>query len=108
MPMSGVLRFAAAAAVFVALLLLALSNTETVTIRLFGTAVLESPLAFVVFTAFAVGVAAGLVAGATRAARLKRSLDRLRRRELPAAPAPHGAAPGRPFASGRGAPHDAA
>ncbi len=68
---------------------------------------LESPLAFVVFTAFAAGVAAGLVAGAMRVARLKRSLDRLRRRESPAAPAPHGAAPGRPFASARGAPPDA-
>jgi hypothetical protein len=42
-----------------------------------------------------------------RVARLKRSLDRLRRRESPAAPAPHGAAPGRPFASARGAPPDA-
>jgi uncharacterized integral membrane protein len=106
--MRTALRLAAAAAVFVALLLLALSNTETVTVRLFGAAVFDSPLAFVVFTAFACGVAAGLAAGAMRVARLKRSLDRLRRRELTAAPAPHGAAPGRPFASGRGAPPDAA
>ena len=41
-------------AAFVVLLLLALSNTDVVTIRLFGAAVLESPLAFVVFVAFGV------------------------------------------------------
>jgi len=89
--MSSVLRFAVAVAVFLALLLLALSNTEPVTVRLFREPVFESPLAFVVFVAFAAGVAAGLVAGAMRAARLKRSLDRMRRRARPGAPAPHGA-----------------
>ena len=93
------LRLAAAAAAFVVLLLLALSNTDVVTIRLFGAAVLESPLAFVVFVAFAAGVAAGLAAGAMRVARLKRSLDRLRRRERAAMPAPHGAAPAPPDAA---------
>ena len=102
------LRVAAAVAVFVALLLLALSNTEAVTIRLFGATVFESPLAFVVFAAFATGVAAGLVAGAMRVARLKRSLDRLRRRERPVAPAPHGAVPDPSLAPGRGLPPDVA
>ena len=106
--MSTVLRLAAAVVVFVALLFLALSNTEAVTIRLFGTTLFESPLAFVVFTAFAAGVAAGLVAGAVRVARLKRSLDRLRRRERPVAPAPHGAAPDPSLAPGRGLPPDVA
>jgi uncharacterized integral membrane protein len=105
---SALLRLAAAVAVFVALLFLALSNTEAVAIRLFGTTVVESPLAFVVFTAFAAGVAAGLVAGAMRVARLKRSLDRLRRRDRPVAPAPHGAAPEPSPVSGRGVPPDVA
>jgi uncharacterized integral membrane protein len=106
--MSTVLRLAAAVVVFVALLFLALSNTEAVTIRLFGTTLFESPLAFVVFTAFAAGVAAGLVAGAVRVARLKRSLDRLRRRDRPVPPAPHGAAPEPSLSSGRAVPPDVA
>ena len=90
------LRFLAAAAVFVALLLLALSNTEPVTLRFFHLASHDSPLAFVVFVAFAAGVAMGLIAGAARSARLKRQLNRLRRetRVAPRTPAPHGAAPG--------------
>jgi uncharacterized integral membrane protein len=106
--MRTALRLAAAAAVFVALLLLALSNTETVTVRLFGATVFDSPLAFVVFTAFACGVAAGLAAGAMRVARLKRSLDRLRRRDRPLAPAPHGATPDASLAASRRVPPDAA
>ena len=106
--MSTVLRLAAAVVAFVALLFLALSNTETVTIRLFGATLFESPLAFVVFTAFATGVAAGLVAGAMRVARLKRSLDRLRRRDRPVPPAPHGAMPEPSLTSGRALPPDVA
>jgi uncharacterized integral membrane protein len=106
--MSNALRLAAAVVVFVALLFLALSNTEAVTIRLFGTTVFESPLAFVVFTAFAAGVAAGLVAGAMRVARLRRSLARLRRRDRPVAPAPHGAVPEPSLLTGRGVPPDVA
>jgi len=105
---STVLRLAAAVVVFVALLFLALSNTEAVTIRLFGATVFESPLAFVVFAAFATGAAAGLAAGAMRVARLKRSLDRLRRRDRPVAPAPHGAVPDPSLPSGRGLPPDVA
>jgi uncharacterized integral membrane protein len=106
--MSAILRYAAASALFVVLLLLALSNTEPVTIRLFRTAVFESPLAFVVFAAFAVGVAAGLAAGAMRIARLKRSLRRLRRRDRPAAPGPHGATPGAVIGAARPGPPDVA
>ena len=88
-------RFAVALAVFVFLLLAALSNTEVVTLRLLRWAQLESPLAFVVFVAFALGVAAGLAAGAWRNARMRRNLARLRRELRAAAPAPgpHGAAP---------------
>jgi lipopolysaccharide assembly protein A len=101
-------RFLVAALVFVALLLLALSNTETVTLRFFHIASHQSPLAFVVFVAFAAGVATGLVAGAARAARLKRQLMRLRREVRASArpPGPHGAAPG-PYPSPLKPPQDA-
>jgi uncharacterized integral membrane protein len=90
-----VVRLVVAAVVFLFLLFLALSNTEPVRLRLLTIAEYESPLAFVVFVAFAAGVAAGLLAGALRAARLRRQLGRLRRevRAAPARPAPHGAAP---------------
>ena len=102
------LRFLVAAIAFVALLLLALSNTEPVTLRLFNIASHDSPLAFVVFVAFAAGVAIGLVAGAARSARLKRQLSRLRRelRSGPRTPGPHGAAPG-PYPTPRQPPPEA-
>jgi lipopolysaccharide assembly protein A len=90
------LRLFVALVVFVALLLLALSNAEPVTLRLFNVASTDSPLAFVVFVAFACGVATGLLAGVARTARLKRQLSRLRRdaRTPPQRiPAPHGATP---------------
>lgn len=88
-------RFAVAAAVFVLLLFAALSNTDPVTLRFMRVAQVESPLAFVVFVAFAAGVGAGLAAGAWRNARLRRHLARLRRerRAAPARPGAHGAAP---------------
>ncbi|MDH5286640.1 MAG: lipopolysaccharide assembly protein LapA domain-containing protein [Betaproteobacteria bacterium] len=87
-------RIAVALAAFVFLLLAALSNTEAVTLRFLRVAQFESPLAFVVFVAFAAGVAAGLAAGAWRNARMRRHLFRLRRRLAAApAPGPHGAAP---------------
>src|SRR5262245_42187208 len=90
------LRVLVAAIVFLALLFLALSNAEPVTLRFFNLGSTDSPLAFVVFVAFAAGVATGLVAGAARAARLKRQLLRLRReaRGTPRVPGPHGAVPG--------------
>jgi uncharacterized integral membrane protein len=102
------LRFVIATIVFVALLLLALSNTEAVTLRFFNVASYESPLAFVVLVAFAAGVATGLVAGAARSARLKRQLTRLRREQRagPRTPGPHGAVPG-PYPAPRQPPPDA-
>jgi putative membrane protein len=102
------LRFVVTALVFVALLLLALSNTDPVTLRFFQFASHQSPLAFVVFVAFAAGVATGLVAGAARSARLRRQLTRLRRevRATPRPPGPHGAAPG-PYPSPLKPPRDA-
>ena len=89
-------RFFVAVLVFIALLLLALSNTEPVTLRFFQIGSHQSPLAFVVLAAFAAGVGMGLLAGASRSARLKRQLMRLRRevRAAPRAPGPHGAGPG--------------
>jgi lipopolysaccharide assembly protein A len=90
------IRFLVAVLVFIALLLLALSNTEPVTLRFFQVASHQSPLAFVVLSAFAVGVGLGLLAGASRSARLKRQLMRMRRevRATPRAPGPHGMGPG--------------
>ena len=102
------LRFVVGAIVFIALLFLALSNTEAVTLRFFNVASYDSPLAFVVLAAFAIGVATGLIAGAARSARLKRQLSRLRRelRAGPRTPGPHGAAPG-PYPAPRTPPQDA-
>jgi len=102
------LRIMAAAAVFAALLLLALSNAEPVTLRLFRLAEFDAPLALVVLLVFAAGAAAGLGAGAIRSARLARQLGRLRSQlhATPRAPAPHGAVPGRHPEPGR-VPKDA-
>jgi len=75
------------AIVFVALLFISLQNADTVTLRIFNVANLQAPLIFVVLIAFAAGVAAGLLAGAMRASRLKRQLNKLRREQ-------HGTAPG--------------
>ena len=73
------LRLALILAAFVVLLLLALYNTGPVQLRFLDLPPAESPLAFVVFAAFAIGVACGLAAGAMRASRLKRQLRMLRR-----------------------------
>ncbi len=69
------------AIVFVALLFISLQNADTVTLRIFNVANLQAPLIFVVLIAFAVGVAAGLLAGALRASRLKRQLSKLQREQ---------------------------
>ncbi len=74
-----IVRWIVAASVFLALLFLSLQNAETVTLKFFQVASWQAPLVFVVFVAFAAGVAAGLLAGAMRSARLKRQLNRLRR-----------------------------
>jgi uncharacterized integral membrane protein len=98
-------RLLVATAVFLLLLLAALSNAEPVTLRFMRVEAFEAPLAFVVFVAFAAGVGAGLVAGAWRHARLRRAVTRLRRelRAGAARPGPHGATP----AEGREPPLDA-
>src|SRR5437588_6775461 len=91
-----ILRWTVGAALFVALLFLALQNDELVTLKFYRWWSWQAPLVFVVLIAFAIGVAAGLLAGAMRSARLKRQLSRLRRERLRAnpPPGPHGAAPG--------------
>jgi uncharacterized integral membrane protein len=102
----NLVRLAGVAVVFVALLLLALYNTEPVTLRFLNLYRFDSPLAFVVFTAFAVGVGCGLAAGAVRSSRLKRQL-RGQKRDARGAlrePAPHGALPGAAPAAGGHAP----
>jgi putative membrane protein len=92
-----VLRWIVGAALFLALLLLSLQNSELVTLKFYHWWSWQAPLIFIVLIAFAVGVAAGLLAGALRAARLKRQLARLRRERLrhDVVPAPHGATPDR-------------
>ena len=91
-----VVRWIIGAALFTALLLFSLQNAEPVTLRLYHGWSWQAPLIFIVLIAFATGAAAGLLAGAVRAARLKRQLTRLRRARArhDVAPAPHGAAPG--------------
>jgi uncharacterized integral membrane protein len=73
------LRWIVGAILFVALLFLALQNSDPVRLKFYGWWSWEAPLIFVVLVVFAIGVAAGLLAGAMRAARLKRQLTRLRR-----------------------------
>ena len=99
-----VLRWVVGSAVFLALLFLSLQNAEQVQLRFFSLLTFEAPLIFVVLIAFASGVAAGLLAGAVKVARLKGQLNRLRREHRRAGepPAPHGAAPGTAPASGPG------
>jgi uncharacterized integral membrane protein len=90
-----VFRWIVGVTLFLALLLLSLQNSEPVTLKFYHWWSWQAPLVFVVLLAFAIGVAAGLLAGAVRSARLKRQLNRLRRGRIPAepVPAPHGAVP---------------
>ncbi len=75
----SVVRWIVGATIFLGLLFLSLDNADTVTLRFFRVVSWQAPLVFVVFSAFAIGVALGLLAGALRASRLKRQLNRLRR-----------------------------
>ena len=98
-----IIRWIIGVTLFLALLWLSIQNTETATLKVFNL-VFQAPLIFVVLVVFACGVAAGLLAGAIKVARLKRQLNKLRReqRRAPDAPAPHGAVPGAAPASGPG------
>jgi uncharacterized integral membrane protein len=93
------LRLIVGFTLFLLLLIVAIQNVESVKLRFYGW-YWESPLVFVVLIAFALGVAAGLLTGAVRTARLKRQLSRLRRDQMRFTPASgptdglRGAAPG--------------
>ena len=76
-----VLRWIVGAALFLALLFLSLQNSDLVTLKFYHWWSWQAPLIFVVLIAFALGVAAGLLAGTVRSVRLKRELNRLRRGE---------------------------
>ena len=91
-----VLRWVVGSTIFLALLFLSLQNSELVTLKFYHWWSWQAPLVFVVLIVFAVGVSAGLLAGAMRSARLKRQLNRLRRERVRShpTPGPHGAAPG--------------
>ncbi len=75
----GIVRWIVGATLFLALVFLALDNAQSVTLRFFRVAEWQAPLIFVVFAAFAVGVALGLLAGAVRTAKIRRELNRARR-----------------------------
>src|SRR5689334_14587935 len=85
---------------FLVLLFLALQNSDTVELKFYHWWSWKGPLIFVVLVAFALGVAAGLLTGAVRSARLKRQLSKLRRDNARFMPASgptdglRGAAPG--------------
>jgi uncharacterized integral membrane protein len=93
-----VVRWILGAAIFLALLFLSLQNAAPVELNFFGLARWSAPLVFVVFAAFAAGVAAGLLAGAIRTARVNRQLRELRRehRKLDAAQTSAGYGAGTP------------
>ena len=74
-----VVRWIVGVTLFLALLFLSLQNSELVTLKFYHWWSWQAPLIFIVFLAFALGVGAGLVAGALRAARLKRQLATLKR-----------------------------
>jgi uncharacterized integral membrane protein len=78
-PRMQTVRWIVAAAVFLALLFLSLQNSDPATLKFFSFASWQAPLVVIVFVAFAGGVAVGLLAGALRAARLKRQIQRMRR-----------------------------
>jgi uncharacterized integral membrane protein len=83
-----VLRWVVGSTLFLALLFLSLQNSELVTLKFYHWWSWQAPLIFVVLIAFALGAAAGLLAGAVRSTRLSRQLGRLRREHRAGADAP--------------------
>jgi uncharacterized integral membrane protein len=92
-----IVRWIVGATIFVALLFLSLQNSGEVTLKFYNLWQWSAPLIFVVLIAFAIGVAAGLLAGAFRTSRVKRELKRLHRDRIAAGPASTGGPPSRPF-----------
>src|SRR5499427_10931676 len=76
-----IVRWIVGVLLFLALLFLSLQNSELVTLKFYHWWSWQAPLIFVVLIAFAIGAAAGLLAGAVRSARLSRQLNRLRREQ---------------------------
>jgi len=74
----GILRWTIGLVVFVALLFLALQNSEPVTVRFYHWFTWQAPLIFLLLLAFVAGVAAGLLTGVVRTHRLRRQISRLR------------------------------
>jgi uncharacterized integral membrane protein len=103
-----VLRWIVGSMIFLALLFLALQNSDPpVTVKFYSLWSWQGPLIFVVLIAFVVGAAAGLLAGAMRSARLSRQLSKLRRDQrnkegAPSADWAHTGTPGTTPASGPG------
>jgi lipopolysaccharide assembly protein A len=83
-----VLRWVVGSTLFLAFLFLSLQNSELVTLKFYHWWSWQAPLIFVVLIAFALGAAAGLLAGAFRSARLSRQLSRLRREQRDRVTAP--------------------
>ncbi|HEY7943638.1 MAG: lipopolysaccharide assembly LapA domain-containing protein [Burkholderiales bacterium] len=81
-------RWIVGLAVFASLLLVALQNSEPVTLHLYDGVGWQTPLIFLLLVVFAAGAIAGLLTGAMRSARLKRQLTRLRHQQR-RAPATH-------------------
>ncbi len=72
-------RWIVGLALFLALLFLSLQNSDIVELKFYHWWSWKAPLIFIVFLAFSLGVAVGLLNGAVRTVRLKRDLARLRR-----------------------------
>ena len=89
-----IVRWIVGAALFIALLFLSLQNSDLVTLKFYQWWSWQAPLVFVVLIAFAIGVAAGLLAGAWRISKLKRQVSRLTRAEKARADVSAPAAPG--------------
>ncbi len=83
--------------IFVALLFLSLQNSEPAHLKFYNLWEWTAPLIFVVLIAFAIGVAAGLLAGALRTSRVKRELNRLHRERSRAGTVSSAGPPSRPY-----------
>ena len=101
-----IVRWIIGATIFLALLFLSLQNSEPAELKFFNLASLRAPLVVVVFVAFALGVALGLLAGVLRSARLSRQVSKLRREQRvqhdPTTGTPGAVVPGTSPASGPG------
>ena len=75
----SVIRWIAAVVVFLLLLLFSLQNAQLVPVSFYGLFSWHAPLVFLLLIAFALGMAAGLLAGVMRTVRLKRQINRMRR-----------------------------